>query len=86
MAKVWDCGLEVSEFDLQFRYYVHFWTDAIGKDIDLPYLPAMGLIVSLLFYKDRFFIKWPTKVDMPLNQTKPNQTYVYMKMYVYIYT
>ena len=37
----------------------------------------MGYIVSLLlFYKDRFGIKYPTKVDMTLNkETKPN-TYV----------
>ena len=26
MAKVLDCNLEVSEFKLQSRYYVHFWT------------------------------------------------------------
>ena len=32
-------------------------------------LPAMGLIVRLLFfYKDGFGIKLPTKVDMPLNK------------------
>ena len=26
-------------------------------------------------YKNEFGIKWPTMVDVPWNQTKPNQTY-----------
>ena len=29
MVKDW--GLEVSKFDIQFRYYVHFRTDTFGK-------------------------------------------------------
>ena len=36
----------------------------------------------MLFFKDGFGIKWPTKFDMPLNkETKPNQT---KHMYVYL--
>ena len=39
----------------------------------------MGYIVLLLFpYKDRFSIKWPTKVDMSLNtETKQNLLYAF---------
>ena len=49
--------------------YIHFWTNTFGKDMNPLILPAMGSIVSLLFfYKDIFGIKQPIKVDMPLNQ------------------
>ena len=50
--KVLDCGIEVSQFDLQSSYYVHFWTN-------IPLIsPAMGWIVSLLFfYKEDFGIE-----------------------------
>ena len=35
---------------------------------ELPYHPAMGQIVSLLFfYKYSFGIEYPTNIDMPLN-------------------
>ena len=30
MAKVLDCGLEVSEFKLQLHAYVPFWTNTLG--------------------------------------------------------
>ena len=36
MAKVVDYDLEVSEFKLQWCYYIHFWTK--GKDIN-PFIP-----------------------------------------------
>ena len=53
MANVLDFGLEVSEFELQSCYCVHFL-----KVINLLISPAMGQIVSLLFfYKDGFNIK-----------------------------
>ena len=57
MAKVLDCGLKVNEFELQPRYYVHFWTNTIEKGMNLI-LSVMGWIVSpLSFYKDGFDIK-----------------------------
>ena len=31
MAKVLDCGLEVSKFKLQLCYYIHFQTNTLGK-------------------------------------------------------
>ena len=34
VANVLDCGLEVSEFELQLRCYVQFWTNALGKGIN----------------------------------------------------
>ena len=33
MAKVRDCGLEVSEFELKSRYYVHVQHNTIGKSM-----------------------------------------------------
>ena len=58
MAKVLDCGLEESNFELQLHYYIHFWANSLGKDMKLLILPVIGSIVSLLFfYKDGFGIK-----------------------------
>ena len=67
MAKVLHCGLEVSEFDLQAWYYVHFQTNILRKGMKLLILPTIDKIVSLLFfYKDGFGFKQSTKVYMPL--------------------
>ena len=57
MVKELDCGLYVSEFELLTRYYVHFQSNTLGKSLKPLILPAMGCIVSLLFYKDGFGIK-----------------------------
>ena len=59
MVKMLECGSEVSEFEIQSCYYVHFQLISLEKDIEPFYLPqAMGQIVTLLiFYKDRFGIK-----------------------------
>ena len=40
IAKVLDCSLEVSEFELQSRCYVHFRT--LGKGMDPFILQDMG--------------------------------------------
>ena len=32
-ANVLDCGIVVSEFELQSRYYVHFRTDTLEKSV-----------------------------------------------------
>ena len=42
MVKAMDCGIEVSEFVLQQRYYVHFRTNTPGKGLNPLNLPAMG--------------------------------------------
>ena len=57
MDKVQVRGVEVSEFEHQKRYYVHFWTNTPGKDIISLIPSAVDLIVSLLFYKDGFGTK-----------------------------
>ena len=33
MAKVLDCGHEVSEFKVQSCYYIYFWINVFGKGI-----------------------------------------------------
>ena len=50
MVKVMDCGIVVSKFVLQSRYYVHFRANTLGKGMNPLILPAMGLLVSLLFF------------------------------------
>ena len=44
MAKALDCRFEVSEFELQSRYYIHFQTNTLGRGMNLiiPPTPAMG--------------------------------------------
>ena len=42
MAKATDCGIVVSEFVLQSRYYVHFRANTLRKGINPFILPAMG--------------------------------------------
>ena len=42
MVKAMDCGIVVSEFVLQSRYYVHFRANTLGKGMNLHILPAMS--------------------------------------------
>ena len=42
VAKVLYCGLEVSEFELQSCYYVHFRTNSLGKDMSIFIPQAVG--------------------------------------------
>ena len=42
-------------------------------------LNCLKYILKFVYmYKNRFGIKWPTMVDMSLNQTKPNQTFIWL--------
>ena len=42
MVKVMDCGIVVSEFKLQLRYYVHFRANTLGKGMNTLIPLAMG--------------------------------------------
>ena len=42
MVKAMDCGIVVSEFVLQSRYYVHFRANTLGKGMNPLILPGMG--------------------------------------------
>ena len=42
MVKAMDCGIVVSEFEHQSRYYVHFRANTLGKGMNPLILPAMG--------------------------------------------
>ena len=42
MVKAIDCGIVVSEFVLQSRYYVHFRANTLGKSMNPLILPSMG--------------------------------------------
>ena len=48
-----------------------------------PYSPSYGVIApSLLFNKNGFGIKYPTKVDMPLNKETRNQTIIILSLVI----
>ena len=36
MAIVVDCSLEINEFELYLRYYIHFWTNASWEKYEPP--------------------------------------------------
>ena len=42
IVKAMDCGIVVSEFELQSRHYVHFRPNTLGKGMNPLILPAMG--------------------------------------------
>ena len=42
MVKAMDCGIVVSEFVFQSRYYVHFRANTLGNGMNPLILPAMG--------------------------------------------
>ena len=46
-----------SEFDIQSGYYVHFRTNTLWKIMKHFIPPAIGQIMTLLFYKKGFSIK-----------------------------
>ena len=41
MVKAIASGVGVNEFEIQSRYYVPFWTNTIGKDMNPLILTAM---------------------------------------------
>ena len=43
LANVVDCDIIVIEFELRSRYYIHFWTNTIGKGMNSLIPQAMGL-------------------------------------------
>ena len=42
MVRAMDCGIVLSEFELQLRYYVHFRANTLGKGMNPLIFPAMG--------------------------------------------
>ena len=42
VAKVLDCDIIVSEFELQFRYYIHFGINTVGKGMNSLTLQAIA--------------------------------------------
>ena len=42
MVKAMDCGIVVSKFVLQSRYYVHVRENTLGKGMNPLIFPAMG--------------------------------------------
>ena len=57
MPNVLDFEMVVSEFELQLRYNVHFWTNAPEKGMNPLILQQSQIVVLLLFWKDGFGIK-----------------------------
>ena len=42
MVKAMVCEIVARKFKLQLRYYIHFWTNTLGKGMNPLILPAMG--------------------------------------------
>ena len=42
MANVLDCDIVVSEFELQVCYYIHVWTNTLGKGMNPLILLVVG--------------------------------------------
>ena len=42
MVKAIDCRIVISEYELQSRYSIHFWTNTLGKGMNPRILLAMG--------------------------------------------
>ena len=55
MAKVLHCGIEVSVFDLESYYYVHFGTNFIWKVV-LPFIPSGLKCITIIFSKEVYDI------------------------------
>ena len=73
MVKAMDCGIVVSKFVLQSRYYVHFRANTLGKGIEPPYPLSYGLdspntaliggwLWHWLTYKDWYAIKQRNRI------------------------
>ena len=41
VVEVLECDPEISEFELQLRCYVHFWTNSLGKSMTPYILPLL---------------------------------------------
>ena len=42
MANVVDCSLKVNNFKFQLHYYIHFWTNTLGKGMKPLICPVMS--------------------------------------------
>ena len=75
MAEVLNCNLEESEFRLQLRFYIHFWTNALGKDMDVLIPPSDGLNSNTAVPPQGWLWHWLThKGWYAIKKKKPNQT------------
>ena len=50
MAYILFCSIEVSEFELQLRYYIYFRINIRGKGMNSLMPPALGWKKPLLFF------------------------------------
>ena len=40
VANIFDCDIGVSEFKPHSHYYIHFWTNTLGKAMN-PHIPSV---------------------------------------------
>ena len=71
-----DCSRKIHEFEHASSSNVYFPTNTLRKGVN-PFILHSNELKSI-FDKDSFSIKWPMKVDMPLNkETKSNLVFDY---------
>ena len=80
-ANVVDCHTVESEFELQVRYYVHFRTNTLRKNMN-SLIPTSSYVLNSTTTVNNidFYIRLSLKVDMPLNkECKPNHISIYIR-------
>ena len=81
MANVLTSGLEVSEFELQSRYYVHFRTNTTGKGMNY-YSPSYGLNSITAILPQGWL--WCKKKSLNVNNSNNNIFLIAMILLNYI--
>ena len=76
-VKSLDCRIVVTEFEIHSPCYVHFRTNALRKGMNLHFLPAIGKIVPILFFKKVGFCK---KICIPLNNKTSKLSWFFFLM------
>ena len=69
VANALDWRILVSEFEPHLHCYVYFLINTNSKGMNALIPPALGFIVSVLFFfRDGFDVKQPQKVDILVNK------------------
>ena len=86
MVKAMNCGIVVSEVELQPCYYVHFRTDTLGERYEPPYPPSYGLNSTSTVLLEEWLWHWITHKGWyaikQRNQTKPLPSSVCLSLFL----
>ena len=81
VANVLDSDIVVNEFELQTHYYVHFWTNNLGKDVIYHIPISYQLISTITVLLQTWLWHWISHESRyPIkqrNQTNNKTVYIY---------